>query len=75
LVRRQFNLLRERFAPDKFRAMGPEFVEVARSKLDAIERAAATLLDTFGEKLQLDAEPPPADDLRHNPDLDAVFGA
>src|SRR5262249_34939341 len=41
LVRRQFNLLFERYAPEKFATAGPEFVAVAERKRAAV-RAAAT---------------------------------
>lgn len=74
LVRRQFNLLSERYAPDKFASAGPEFVALARTKFEAARESASALLDQLGEKLE--AKPPPAEPpaLRHNPDLDAMFG-
>lgn len=74
VVRRQFNLLRERFAPHRFDAMGPEFMEMARKKLQAIETAATVLLQTWGQVLEPEASRPLTTELRHNPDLDAVFG-
>jgi hypothetical protein len=74
LVRRQYHLLTERYAPGKLQAMGAEFVEMARKKSEEIRQAASRLLDPFGEPLQV-TPPQAADpDLRHNPDLDAVFG-
>lgn len=75
LVRRQYHLLQERYTPEKLQAMGPDFVSMATRKRDAARAAAVALLESFGEKL--DAAPPPAppQDLRHNPDLDALFGA
>ena len=36
LIRRQFNLLSERYAEDKFTFAGPEFVAMARNKRDAV---------------------------------------
>jgi uncharacterized tellurite resistance protein B-like protein len=74
LIRRQYRLLSDRFSPDRFGAHGPEFVRIATDKLARVERAARQLLAAYNEPL----EPPTAEapaDLRHNPDLDAVFGA
>jgi tellurite resistance protein len=75
LVRRQFNLLTERYSPEKFEAAGPDFVTLATTKREAVRAAAEALIEPLGEKLE--AEKPPAEpqDLRHNPDLDAMFGA
>ncbi len=72
LVRRQWNLLSERYAPEKFTAAGPEFVALAQSKRAAALAAATALLAGLGESLEppAPAEPP---ELRHNPDLDAMF--
>jgi len=75
LVRRQFNLLSERYAPDKFESMGTEFVVVAESKRAALLAAATALLEQWGEKLETIAPPSQPQELRHNPDLDAMFGA
>lgn len=73
LIRRQYNLLSDRFAPEKFELMGPEFVDMARTKRETIQRAAEALIQAFGEKLERSPEPA-SQALRHNPDLDAVFG-
>jgi hypothetical protein len=75
LVRRQYNLLSERYAAEKFTSAGPEFVALAHNKREAILAAATALLQAFGEKVEL-AVPAAAQpqELRHNPDLDAVFG-
>jgi len=75
LVRRQYRLLHERYAPEKVHAMGADFQEMARRKRDAAHAAAAALLAEMGEPLE--TAPPAAApaDLRHNPDLDALFGA
>jgi uncharacterized tellurite resistance protein B-like protein len=74
LIRRQYNLLDERFAPEKFAAVGPDFVALANQKREAVRRAAAALLEPLGEALE--RAPPDAGpkDLRPNPDLDALFG-
>jgi uncharacterized tellurite resistance protein B-like protein len=75
LVRRQYRLLSERFAEAKFASHGPEFAQMAADKRARIERAARHLVAEYNEPLEPpDASPPPADP-RHNPDLDAVFGA
>ena len=74
LVRRQWNLLSQRLDPEKVASMGPEFVKLAQTKLAALRRAAESLLETMGEKLETQPPTPPVLDLRHNPDLDDVFG-
>jgi uncharacterized tellurite resistance protein B-like protein len=73
LVRRQWNLLAERYAPAKFASAGPEFVAVAERKRAAARAAASALLAELGESLEV-APAPAAQELRHNPDLDAIFG-
>jgi hypothetical protein len=73
LIRRQYNLLSERFAASKFENMGAEFVAMAEAKRSAILAAAGALLAELGEKLETQTAAPPQD-LRHNPDLDAMFG-
>ncbi|HZU36736.1 MAG TPA: TerB family tellurite resistance protein, partial [Gemmataceae bacterium] len=73
LIRRQYHLLTDRFQPDKVQHMGPEFVALAESKRTAAQAAALALLEPLGEPLE-PATPPPQE-LRHNPDLDDVFGA
>jgi tellurite resistance protein len=74
LVRRQWNLLSERLAPERVASMGPEFVKLAETKRVAFRGAAETLLEAMGEKLESKPPKPTAQDLRHNPDLDDVFG-
>jgi hypothetical protein len=74
LVRRQWNLLSERIDPEKVASMGPEFVKLAQDKLAALRQAAELLLEAMGEKLETKPSPPSVKDLRHNPDLDDVFG-
>jgi len=73
LIRRQYRLLSDRYAPDKFGAHGPEFVQIATAKLDLVERAARQLLAAYNEPLEPPAAAPPAE-LRHNPLLDELFG-
>jgi uncharacterized tellurite resistance protein B-like protein len=75
LIRRQYNLLSSRLAPEKLQSMGPEFVAMAQSKRQAIRAAAETLLRPLGEPLELPTRPTEPAELRHNPDLDAMFGA
>jgi hypothetical protein len=72
-VRRQYNLLSERYDPDKLQILGPEFMELARSKQAAVQAAAEALLAQLGTKLEQPAAPV-HQDLRENPDLDAILG-
>jgi hypothetical protein len=74
LVRRQWNLLSDRLAPEKVASMGPEFVKLAQDKVALMRRAAESLLEAMGEKLETTPPAPSVQDLRHNPDLDDVFG-
>ncbi len=73
LVRRQYNLLNERYDPDKLQTLGPEFMELARSKRVAVRAAAQALLEQLGAPLEEPAAPV-RHDLRENPDLDAILG-
>jgi tellurite resistance protein len=75
LIRRQYNLLAARLAPEKIQGLGGEFEIMAKSKRVAIRAAADALLGQFGEPLQLPAQPVGPAELRPNPDLDALFGA
>jgi hypothetical protein len=75
LIRRQYNLLSSRLAPGKLESLGPEFVAMAESKRQAIRAAAAALIGPLGEPLDLPAKTAGPAELRHNPDLDAMFGA
>ncbi|MSR55175.1 MAG: hypothetical protein EXS09_18090 [Gemmataceae bacterium] len=72
-IRRQFYLLADRFAPAKFSDHGTEFVSMAATKRANVERAAKQLLAAFNEPLETPIAEQPTE-LRHNPDLDAVFG-
>jgi hypothetical protein len=74
LVRRQWNLLNERYALVKLAKLGPEFVKEAQAKLADLRKAATTLLETMGEKPEISTQAPTSSDMRHNPDLDDVFG-
>ncbi len=74
LVRRQYHLLFERVSPEKVISMGPEFVALAQSKQREIRQATEFLLESMGEKLERQPTAPADHDLRHNPDLDDVFG-
>jgi uncharacterized tellurite resistance protein B-like protein len=75
LVRRQFNLLTERYSPEKFETAGLDFVTLAKTKREAVRAAAEALMEPLGEKLEAEKPPTEPQDLRHNPDLDAMFGA
>jgi uncharacterized tellurite resistance protein B-like protein len=75
LIRRQYRLMSDRFAPEKFTGHGPDFVKMATDKRDKAERAARHLLAGYNEPLEPPAAPPAPAELRHNPDLDDVFGA
>jgi hypothetical protein len=74
VIRRQWNLLSQRLAPEKVAAMGPEFVTLAHTKLGQLRRSAELLLASINEKLQETPPTPAVADLRHNPDLDEAFG-
>jgi uncharacterized tellurite resistance protein B-like protein len=77
LVRRRFNILTDQYDPKRAAGLGAEFAKMAERKREDVKAAAESLLVALGEPLV----PPPketpaaaAGDLRHNPDLDAVFG-
>jgi uncharacterized tellurite resistance protein B-like protein len=75
LIRRQYNLLSSRLAPEKLESMGPEFVAMAHTKRQAIRAAAETLIRPLGAPLDLPSRSTEPAELRHNPDLDSMFGA
>ena len=75
LIRRRFRLLTDRADLAKAAALGPEFAAMAEAKRADLRRAALQLLEPFGESLDAPAAPVPPADIRHNPDLDDVFGA
>ena len=74
LVRRQYNQIRGRYRIEKLEKMGPEIVSIGRTKCEELLRAATSLMEKLGESLELHSEPTLPRDLRHNPDLDDVFG-
>jgi predicted flap endonuclease-1-like 5' DNA nuclease len=74
LVRRQYRLLQERFAPEKVHAMGGDVIATVERKRAAVRAAAAALLEKMGEKLSDDPDQRQPQELRANPDLDDVFG-
>lgn len=74
LVRRQYHLLSERYDSDKLKPLGSDFVALAQAKRDRVAAAAAVLLASMGEKLEPPGQPVPPNELRHNPELDALFG-
>ena len=73
LIRRQYRLLSDRFAPDRFANHGRDFIDMAADKRTRAERAARQLLSAYNEPLEPPAVQPPAD-IRHNPLLDELFG-
>ena len=75
LVARHYNRLMERLAPEKAEALGAEFVQMAQQKRQEIEQAARLLIAQWNEELIPKIATPVNQDLRHNPDLDALFGA
>jgi hypothetical protein len=75
LVRRQYNLLWDRYDPAKVEAMGPDFVALAQNKRDEVRTAATALMAQWNEPLEIEARAAAPRDLRENPDLDALFGA
>ncbi|QEL15533.1 tellurite resistance TerB family protein [Limnoglobus roseus] len=74
LIRRRFTLLFERADPAKAAAIGPEFATMAEKKRTDLRAAAESLIAPFGVPLDPPAAPPPPSDIRHNPDLDDIFG-
>jgi hypothetical protein len=74
LIRRRYTLLSEKLDPQRAAAMGAEFARMAEVKRAALRRAAESLIATFGVPLDQPASPPPPAEIRHNPDLDDVFG-
>jgi hypothetical protein len=61
-------------ALEKAARLGPEFLKTAEKQQAVVLQAAEILLGLMGEKLEVKPPAPAAQDLRHNPDLDDVFG-
>jgi hypothetical protein len=74
LIRRKYAMVYDQNDPVKARSVGPEYVKMAEAKRAAAKAAAEALLAPFGAPLEAPAAPPPPTDIRHNPDLDDVFG-
>lgn len=74
LIRRRYLMLMDRLDPARAAALGPDFARMAEEKRTRVRVAAESLIAPFNEPLER-VEPPPPADLRHNPDLDDVFGA
>jgi uncharacterized tellurite resistance protein B-like protein len=72
LIRRQFHLLSDRFAPERFGTLGVEFTQKAAERRARAEQAARQLLSEYNEPLETTVATPPTDP-RHNPDLDDAF--
>lgn len=73
LVRRGFFAVTDKLDPSKAAQLGPEFAEMAEEKRALVRQAAEVLLKGLGAELEI-PESPVQVDLRHNPDLDSVFG-
>ncbi len=74
LIRRQYRLLSEKIDPTRLESHGAEFVQLATEKRARIDKAARFLLGELGEAFEVEKKPEEPKNLRHNPDLDAVFG-
>jgi hypothetical protein len=74
LVRRQYYLLTKRYEPARLQGFGLEFTTLAQQRHAAVRAAAEGLLQLLGLKLEVENSVPPPADIRHNPDLDALFG-
>jgi uncharacterized tellurite resistance protein B-like protein len=74
LIRRRYALLIEKLDPSKAASLGPEFQRLANEKRSRLRAAAEALLAPFQVPLDAPTAPTPPHDLRHNPDLDDVFG-
>ena len=74
LIRRRFAMLSEKTNPKRAAAFGPEFVALAEKHLAELQAAAESLIAPFGVPLVARVAPPTPPDMRHNPDLDDVFG-
>jgi len=75
LVRRRFNLQFEKLDPVKAAALGAEFAAMAHAKRTELRSAAEALMAPFGQALDLATATQSTTELRHNPELDDVFGA
>jgi hypothetical protein len=74
LIRRKYAMLSDKLNAGKATAMGTDFARLASEKRTALRTAAETLIAPFGVPLDPLAAPPPPADIRHNPDLDDIFG-
>ena len=74
LIRRKYSLLSDKLDAGKATAMGTDFARLALEKRTALRTAAEALIAPFGVPLDPPAAPPPPADIRHNPDLDDIFG-
>lgn len=74
LIRRKYAMLSDKLNAGKATAMGTDFARLASDKRTALRTAAEALIAPFGVPLDPPAAPPPPADIRHNPDLDDIFG-
>lgn len=75
VVRRHYTRLMGKYAPEKVQALGSDVVAVIQRKRHEVEVAARALMAQWNEELIPKNSQPIPPDLRHNPDLDALFGA
>jgi tellurite resistance protein len=75
LIRRQFSLRNSQLmTSERLEAMGQEFIALAEAKRNALRAAAEALISPLGELLEPLPGPAVHPELRHNPDLDSMFG-
>ena len=72
IIRRQYQLLTDRYGVERIQHLGSDFLDLAESKRALIRQAALAMLRPLGEPLDSPSTGP--QELRHNPDLDQVFG-
>jgi hypothetical protein len=72
-VRRQFNHVCGKYAPERAASLDREFVELFDKKREEIKIAATALLQELGEELESTTSSQPKA-LRENHDLDKEFG-
>lgn len=75
LVRRRFHLASDRLDVSRLGELGVEFAKLAKIKRERLQEAARSLLEPLGAPLEVPSESAAAAEMRHNPDLDAMFGA
>lgn len=75
LVRRRFRMAIDRLDANRLDELGAEFAKLASVKRERLRQAAETLMLPFSASLEEPQAERITTDIRHNPDLDDVFGA